>query len=66
MNFITYVNSIPNARVDEIDMIAKLTMSSTSTVYRWLNGSVKVPPVKKKIIAEYYGKPIEELFPENE
>lgn len=66
MDFIAYVKGLPNYRIDEIKMIADLTMTSTATVRRWINGKIAIPPIKKKIIAEHYGKTIEELFPECE
>lgn len=66
MVFNEYVNSLPNVKQDTINKLAEITSSSTMTVYRWINGSVNPPMVKKKIIAEFLIKPIEELWPEEE
>ena len=63
MDFVQYVNTLPDLKVEEIKKIAEITSSSTASVYRWLNGTVEIPPIKKKVISDYYGKPIEELFP---
>lgn len=63
MLFSEYVNSLPNLKVEEIKKIAELTCSSTISVYNWVAGKTEPPLVKKKIIAEYLGKPLEELFP---
>lgn len=66
MVFNEYVNSLPNVKQDTINKLAEITSSSTMTVYRWINGSVNPPMVKKKIIAEFLIKPIVELWPEEE
>lgn len=66
MVFNEYVNSLPNVKQDTINKLAEITSSSTMTVYRWINGSVNPPMVKKKIIAEFLIKPIEELWSEEE
>ncbi|WP_373249960.1 XRE family transcriptional regulator [Bacteroides thetaiotaomicron] len=63
MVFSEYMNSLPNVKVEEIKKIAELTSSTVITVYRWIAGTIDPPLVKKKIIAEYLSKPIEELFP---
>lgn len=66
MVFNEYVNSLPNVKQETINKLAELTSSSTMTVYRWINGSINPPMVKKKIIAEFLTKSIEELWPEEE
>lgn len=63
MVFSEYMNSLPNMKVEEIKKIAGLTSSTEITVYRWIAGTIDPPLVKKKIIAEYLSKPLEELFP---
>lgn len=63
MVFSEYMNSLPNMKVEEIKKIAELTSSTEITVYRWIAGTIDPPLVKKKIIAGYLSKPIEELFP---
>ena len=65
MVFNEYVNRLPNVKQEMINKLAEITSSTTMTVYRWLNGSVNPPLVKKKIIAEYLKKDIEELWPES-
>ena len=57
------MNSLPNLKLEEIKKIAEITCSSTVTVYRWISGEVDPPMIKKKAIADYLGKTIEELFP---
>lgn len=63
MVFKDYVDSLPNVRLETINKIAELTYSSKMTVYRWLAGDIEPPMIKKKAIAEYIGKSVEELFP---
>ena len=63
MVFRDYMNSLPNLKLEEIRKIAEITCSSTVTVYRWISGEVDPPMMKKKAIADYLGKTIEELFP---
>lgn len=65
MVFKDYVDSLPNVRLETIYKIAELTCTSKATVYRWLSGDVEPPMIKKKIIAEFIGKSVEELFPTN-
>lgn len=62
MNFKDYINSLPNARAEEINKIAEITCSSRISVYRWMNGGT-VPRLKKAVIASHVGIPVEELFP---
>ena len=71
MVFSEYINSLPNVKAslpnvkaEEINKIAELTCSSVTSVYRWISGDAEPPMVKKKIIAEYLGKSVDELFPE--
>lgn len=63
MVFRDYMNSLPNLKLEEIKKNAEITCSSTVTVYRWISGEVDPPMIKKKAIADYLGKTIEELFP---
>lgn len=64
MVFRDYMDSLPNVRLETINKLAELTYSSKMTVYRWLSGDIEPPMIKKKAIAEYLGRSIEELFPE--
>lgn len=66
MVFTEYMNSLPNVKQDTINKLAEITSSSTMTVYRWINGSIKPPMVKKKIMAEFLNKKVEVLWPEEE
>ncbi len=45
--------------------LAEKTMSEISTVYRWMAGTTVPPAIKQKAIAEYFNKPVDELFPKN-
>lgn len=65
MVFSDYMNSLPNLKVEEIKKIAELTSSSEISVYRWIAKAIDPPMVKKKIIADYLDKSVEELFPNN-
>lgn len=65
MVFSDYMNNLPNLKVEEIKKIAELTSSSEISVYKWIAKTIAPPMVKKKIIAEYLGKTVEELFPNN-
>lgn len=64
MDFITYMNTLPNVKVEEIKKISELTSTSIQTVYRWIAGDIEPPLIKKKIIADYLQRKIEDLFPE--
>jgi hypothetical protein len=63
MVFKDYIDSLPNVRLDTINKIAEVTCSSKVTVYRWMAGDIEPPMIKKKVIAEYLGMSVEELFP---
>ncbi len=65
MVFSEYVNKLPNLKQETINKLAEITSSTTMTVYRWINGSVTPPMVKKKIIAEYLKMDIDDLWPED-
>lgn len=58
------MNSLRDVRSEEVKKIAELTSTTRSTVYRWMSGEINPPFLKKKIIADYYGKSVNELFPE--
>lgn len=62
MLFSDYMNGLPNMKVEEINKIAELTCSSPISVYNWIACKTDPPAIKKKIIAEYLGKSVEELF----
>lgn len=63
MVFSEYMNGLPDLKMEEIKKIAEITCSSTVTVYRWINGTCEPPLIKKKVIADYLNKSIDELFP---
>lgn len=63
MVFVEHLNSLRDARTEEIKKIAEITSTTRATVYRWISGQIEPPMVKKKIIADYYGKSVNELFP---
>lgn len=64
MVFTDYMKSLPNQQQDTIKKLAQLTFTSPSVVYRWISGEIVPPMLKKRIIAEYLGKSVEELFPD--
>jgi len=64
MAFSDYISSLPNQREETIKKIAEITCSDISSVYRWINRKATPPPIKQKVIAEYFKMSIEELFPE--
>lgn len=66
MVFSEYMRSLPNQRQDTIKQLAKLTCSTTMSVYRWISGDVKPPLVKQKLIAEFFNMNLEDLFPPEE
>lgn len=61
-NFVELINNL-QTREKVVSDLSEITMSSTSTVYRWISGQVIPPPIKQKHIADYFGKSVEELFP---
>jgi len=65
MVFSEYLNSLSNEKMDMVKKIAEKTCTSTSAVYRWMNGSMTPGPLKQKVIADILGIPEDELFPKN-
>lgn len=63
MVFTDYMKSLPNQQQETIKKLAEITCSTPATVYRWINGVNPPTPIKQKIIAEYLGMSVEELFP---
>jgi hypothetical protein len=63
MTLTDYFSAIEERKRILINMIADETLSSTSTVYRWISGEIDPPPLKKRIISEIIGLPESELFP---
>ena len=63
MVFTDYMKSLPNQQMDTIKKLAEITCSTPASVYRWINGLNPPAPIKQKIIAEYLGMSVEELFP---
>lgn len=63
MVFTDYMKTLPNQQQETIKKLAELTYSSQAAVYRWINGENRPPVIKQKVIAEYIGKSVEELFP---
>lgn len=63
MVFRDYIKNLPNQQFDTIKKLAELTSSSVVSVYRWMNGNTTPHPLKQKVIAEYLGMSVEELFP---
>ena len=66
MVFSKYMQSLPNQQTDTIKQIADLTCSTTTSVYRWIAGKSRPPLVKQKLIAEFLGVKLDELFPPEE
>jgi len=60
------MNSLPNLKVEQVKKIAEITSTSIVGVYRWISGEVVPPMVKKKIIADFLGISVEELWPTNQ
>ena len=63
MVFTEYMKSLPNQQQETIKKLAEITCSTPAAVYRWINGVNPPTPIKQKIIAEYLGMSVEELFP---
>ncbi len=66
MVFSKYMQSLPNQQTETIKQIAELTCSTTTSVYRWIGGKARPPLVKQKLIADFLGIKLEELFPPDE
>lgn len=66
MVFSKYMQSLPNQQTDTIKQIADLTCSTTTSVYRWIAGKARPPLIKQKLIAEFLGVKLDELFPPEE
>ena len=60
------MQSLPNQQTDTIKQLADLTCSTTTSVYRWIAGKARPPLVKQKLIADFLGMELEELFPSEE
>ncbi len=63
MVFTDYMKSLPNQQQETIKKLAEITCSTPAAVYRWINGVNPPTLIKQKIIAEYLGMSVEELFP---
>jgi transposase len=67
MNFREYIESLDaekeSVRGREIERIANACYVHISTVYRWVNGTVKVPKLKREKIAQVLNKKESELWP---
>ena len=63
MVFTDYMKSLPNQQQETMKKLAEITCSTPAAVYRWINGVNPPTPIKQKIIAEYLGMSVEELFP---
>ena len=63
MVFTDYMKSLPNQQQETIKKLAEITCSTPAAVSRWINGVSPPTPIKQKIIAEYLGMSVEELFP---
>lgn len=59
-----YYESIQDPKKLFIDKISSETMTSVSTIYKWISGEIIPPPIKKRIISEITGISESELFPE--
>ncbi len=66
MAFSEYMQGLPNQQTETIKKLADLTCSTTTSVYRWVSGKVTPPLIKQKLIAEFLGIELEELFPPEE
>lgn len=63
MVFTDYMKSLPNQQQETIKKLAEITYSTPAAVYRWIGGYSRPSPIKQKVIAEYLGMSVEELFP---
>ena len=43
--------------------LSEATMTTPATVYKWLSGRILPPPLKRRIVADMMGVPVEKLFP---
>lgn len=64
MDFVSYVNSLPNQRQEMTEQLQKLCRVSGITIYRWLRGDTRPDALKRKVIAEYLHMSEDELWPE--
>lgn len=66
MVFTEYMKSLPNQQMDTVKKLAEITCSTPAAVYKWVNGVNLPSALKQKVIAEYLGMSVEELFPKDE
>lgn len=64
MDFINYVNSLPNQRQKLMGKLQELCRVSNITIYRWMRGDSRPDALKRKVIAEYLQMSESELWPE--
>lgn len=57
---------MPNQQMDTVKKLAEITCSTPAAVYKWVNGVNLPSALKQKVIAEYLGMSVEELFPKDE
>lgn len=63
MTFADYGKSLKNERSDFVRELAKLTVSTEQTVYRWLSGEFVPSKIKQETIAKFMKTTTEELWP---
>ncbi len=63
MVFTDYMNTLPNEKQETIKRISEVTMTSVSSVYRWISGEIDPPAIKKNAIAALLKMDVNELFP---
>lgn len=65
MTFQEYVQELSNERAEFVKRIAKITLSTESTVSRWISGEFIPSKARREIIAKEMGVSVDELFPLN-
>lgn len=64
MKFTEIYKTIPDAKAEFVSRICEITMTSRSSVYRWLSGEVVPPQIKRALISRELGIAEDLLFPD--
>lgn len=62
MTFTEYAQTLTNEKTNFVKDIAKLTVASEQTVYRWLSGEFVPSKARRDIIAEYLNTTADKLW----
>ncbi len=63
ITFKEYTEGLTNERIEFVKELAKLTLSTEMTVYRWMSGQSVPTEAKREVIAKHLGVSASDLWP---